>query len=322
MPAIFNYRSRLHKTIGFVFAYAFILLPVYAATSDDIANGVAAYNKGWYSTALHYLTLAESQYPNNALIHYYLANTLVHLTKMTEAMTEYYQTVELDPNGATGNYARQALQAAGSQSASSLAASPAQYSQPRYQQYGSFNSGLNSSQRALLAVGDDLSHYLVQHGLTLQTSSLEEGQKRYKQFLKEEQVEVERMNNAGFYDANGIWTRAYTPSDIAAYKQGQEAKAKHALSTAVSDARAIASLASQRANAIRSSASALANELVDPQAGGKILLSPVGTNLYVRNYLLLTPDSNHDNVPGQPSILPSAAQTNSAGVKSSIPIQR
>ena len=81
--------------------------------------------------------------------------------KMSEAMTEYNQTAELDPSGTIGNYARQALQAAGSQLAYSLPAFPSLYSQSPYQQYGNFNSNLSGPQRTLLQLGGDLSNQIA-----------------------------------------------------------------------------------------------------------------------------------------------------------------
>ena len=158
--------------------------------------------------------------------------------------------------------------------------------------------------------------------MATQTNYLEEGQKRYNQIRQAENIGIERMKNAGFYDSAGNWTRAYTASDIAAYRATEEAKAKNTLRIATREAREMASQASQRANAISSSADALAHELVNPLANGKILLSPVGTNLYVRNYLLLTPDSNTSNVLNKPSISAPPAQTDSVSTKSSMPIQK
>ncbi len=257
-----NYQSGLNKVIGFILAYSFVLSPVSGATSNDIANGVAAYNKGWYSTALYYLTLAEVQYPHNALIPYYRANTFVHLMKVPEAMTDYAKAVELDPNGEIGNYARQALQAACNS-----------------------NNDIGADQQTLLQQGNALSNSFMQSAQARKSYWLNLGEQQYNHIRQTEQIGLQRMQNTGI-NICGEWIDSYTPDDIAAYKQREVQKEDHALEIAQYDARAISSLASQRANAIKRSATALAQQLADQQVGGDARLNPAGTNLYVRNYIL------------------------------------
>jgi len=279
------------KTINFfVLTFAFCTSSAWAAQSSNIANGVAAYNKGWYSTALHYLTLAESQYPNNALIHYYRANTLVHLTKTPEAMQEYDRAAELDPRGTTGNYARQALQVANNDTVSSTAV----------------------TQQALLKQANSLSTHFSQRAQTVAASRLEQGQNRYNQIMQRQKIEVERMNRTGYNSGGGIdqdgnpvtgWMPAYSPDYIAAYAERKAAQAANTLSMAQRDAAAMSSRAAQRSQNINESAASLAQQLANPQPSAGVQLSPVGTNLYVRNYIL-TPGSDNISNQGIPEPVP------------------
>lgn len=274
MVKTFNYRLGLNKIIGFILAYSFALPAMYAAMSNDITNGVVAYNKGWYSTALYYLTLAEPLYPNNALVHYYRANALARLTRVPEAMTEYAKTVDLAPNSKIGSYAKSALQAA-----------------------CNLNNNVNADQQTstqdeLLQQGNALSSSVMQSAKERKDTRLTYGKQQYNNIQQTEQIEVDRMNNTGF-NIDGAWIECYTPDDIAAYKQQEALKEQHVLYSAQYDAKAIASRAGQRSNAIKSSAAALAQQLSDPSSNDGTKLNPLDTNLYVRNYIL-TPNSGED----------------------------
>ena len=248
MLKIFNCRSDLNTVVGIALAYALTVSPVYAGKSNDIANGIAAYKKGSYDTALRYLTLAETKYPKNALVHYYKANTLVYLMKVPEAMTEYNLAVELDPNHTVGQYAKQAL-----------------------------------AEERLIQHADELSNNLLTRGQEKQTDVLAEGQKEYADIHQHEESESRSMSNEAYQNGN-IEIPVYGHDDIALFRQVQEREADSVLGTAERDSKAISSQATERANAIKNSAAALAQQLADSKASGGAKLSPLGTNLYVRNY--------------------------------------
>jgi len=170
-----TYRIYVNKSTIFVLTYILssLCLSAYAGPSNDFAKGVEAYSKGRYSIALRHLTSAEQQYSNNALLHYYRANTLVHLSKMPEATTEYTKASELDPYGATGNSARKALHAAGAQTAKTPSV---------------FHTTVSATQQPLLEQANERSAYLLQHGQQRSTSRLQNGQDQSAQIRSKQSI--------------------------------------------------------------------------------------------------------------------------------------
>ncbi len=74
-----------------------------------LKEGVAAYNSGRYREAIGLLGTALSSDFNNAVLHYYMANSFVHLKQPESAVREFRIAYALEPNKDVGKFSRQAL---------------------------------------------------------------------------------------------------------------------------------------------------------------------------------------------------------------------
>ncbi len=99
--------------ISTIFLICFLdWLPVYGE-SPFLKKGIEAYTVGDYNKAAGQFGAAESSEFNNPLLHYYLANTLIHLKDRDGAIREYRIAYALDPDGDIGRECHLALSAYG-----------------------------------------------------------------------------------------------------------------------------------------------------------------------------------------------------------------
>ncbi len=99
----------------FVFVLAANLLlqqPALAVASSVVSahtKGVICFKHKQYALAAYHLTHALEADPRNAMLYYYLANSLVHTGRHKDAITAYKRCYELDPFGHVSGFCRQAL---------------------------------------------------------------------------------------------------------------------------------------------------------------------------------------------------------------------
>ena len=79
------------------------------ALSPDLKQGIPAYNTGDYKEAVSHLSGALSQDFNNAVLHYYLANSFVHLGQRDAAIREFRIAYALEPEKEAGKLSKLAL---------------------------------------------------------------------------------------------------------------------------------------------------------------------------------------------------------------------
>lgn len=79
------------------------------ALSPAFKEGIEAYNQGDYKTANGKLGEALSQDFNNANLHYYMANTFVHLNQRDAAVREFRIAYALEPEKEVGKLSKMAL---------------------------------------------------------------------------------------------------------------------------------------------------------------------------------------------------------------------
>jgi tetratricopeptide (TPR) repeat protein len=79
------------------------------ADMDSMNQGMAEYKSGNYSDALGHLQGALSTDFQNAKLHYYLANTYVHLNQKEAAIKEFRIAYALEPDKEVGRLSKQAL---------------------------------------------------------------------------------------------------------------------------------------------------------------------------------------------------------------------
>ncbi|MBS1998571.1 MAG: hypothetical protein JSS86_19735 [Cyanobacteria bacterium SZAS LIN-2] len=79
------------------------------ADNDNMRLGVSEYNAGAYSDALGHLQAALATDFQNPKLHYYLANTFVHLNSKDAGIREFRIAYALDPDKEVGKLSKQAL---------------------------------------------------------------------------------------------------------------------------------------------------------------------------------------------------------------------
>lgn len=105
------------KTRSIVIAAAALLavLPVQNAFAENkfLLEGISKYNAGEYSDAVGLLGAAENSEYNNAILHYYMADALLHLNQKETAIREYKIAMALEPQGKMAQYCESALRSLG-----------------------------------------------------------------------------------------------------------------------------------------------------------------------------------------------------------------
>lgn len=83
------------------------------AENPNLLQGIEKFNAGAYAEAARLFRKGETAEPSNALLHYYLAESLVKLNQENDAIREYRQAESLAPNSQIAEYSRTALAALG-----------------------------------------------------------------------------------------------------------------------------------------------------------------------------------------------------------------
>ncbi len=80
------------------------------ALAGTFQVGIKHYNAGRYRHAVIFLSAAAAQQPHDSLVHYYLANALVHQGRHDDAVVEYNLSFQLDPRGPVAGFCLEALE--------------------------------------------------------------------------------------------------------------------------------------------------------------------------------------------------------------------
>jgi hypothetical protein len=86
----------------------FSTLPTLSA-NKHLLQGIQDYRDGDFTAAAGNLGAAMPTEFNNAMLHYYMGNCCVHLKQMETAVREFRIAYALDPGGQVGKFAKQAL---------------------------------------------------------------------------------------------------------------------------------------------------------------------------------------------------------------------
>lgn len=82
---------------------------VHAGGESFFEQGLGLYQKHEYEKACELLVKAAATEPSSAVVHYYVANCLVHMKRHMSAQAEYCLSYALDPDGATAARCLEAL---------------------------------------------------------------------------------------------------------------------------------------------------------------------------------------------------------------------
>jgi hypothetical protein len=241
---------------------------------DEIQVGIEAYQHHDFQTALKYLTLGEHAEPQNALIHYYRANSLASLKQIKKALPEYQAALKLDPKGDVGFYSEQALKNAKQTTASgplqgTVNAQGFQtYSTPTARSYaqpipGSAATGVwspssgSSAGIQIMQQSRDLSRQVVDAGAINEANIIGSGLSRTAIMRQQMQAQVMRMRNAVAPSLNGGYVHMYSAGEIQAYQQRMQMQINAAMQNESYEASNQHKLLQQQAEAVNQSAANL-----------------------------------------------------------------
>ena len=104
------YSILLSASIAFAVICAARVCAAEVAPSDFLSKGISSYNRKDYAVAQQFLLKAvDGEFKNVAVAHYYLANTLMQMSKTNAALEEYERCYSLAPFSSFSGYCRMML---------------------------------------------------------------------------------------------------------------------------------------------------------------------------------------------------------------------
>jgi tetratricopeptide (TPR) repeat protein len=263
----------LKRLIKFTVPLVYLLLLGYPTlASNELKNGIANFNQAQYLDALSELLLAAHADPSSAITHYYLANTLAHLGQEEGAQEEYKLAyLHSSPHSQVARYCTEAL----------LAYEKQHQSQTNHQlvkqmvfqiqeQVNNKKSDISTDTQTLVSSANQLG------------------------FIRKQIIE-DRVNKDIFFLTGGFHSWRLEPQ-VQALRQ--QADLEYQIANLDTERRTtrLNQEGESKLVSIENSASNLENQLLHPSTNGA-QLSPLGTNLYIRNYLYNYDQTNMDNTP-------------------------
>ncbi|PWT94648.1 MAG: hypothetical protein C5B53_12680 [Candidatus Melainabacteria bacterium] len=239
-------------------------------TGDEQA--IKQYDAGDYYGALAKFRASLVNSPNDAQIHYYLANCLIKLDQQEEAALEYRTALKLTKDATLASYCKQGINGC--------------------------TSALTESREAQAVAGAikhinsqaDLQKSISESYVNSNTQSKQRQTETLVRSLEaEKDQQINSMETATYIDKHGFSQPLYSSQEIAAARQSFDQKIESAKASANREAALFRENALKASNNFDEMVTTLENSLKNgTNAKGQRLL-PVGTNLYVRNYALLDP---------------------------------
>lgn len=228
------------------------------ATSPEMKDGVAEFNAGNYKQAESLLGIAQSAEFSNPVFHYFLANTYVKLNKKDLAIQEFRIAFALAPEKEVGKLSRQALGYMGVEEETKKVAPT----------------------KALTALPPPPKDMMLEHAKNSLKMQAEAAKDSTRSRAEREALELAKLQNEALAKA-----QKELEENIAKGKGNREAlKRLQQMRQHFDTQRASLDKGDARAQELQKSADNLQNLLEDKRHISSPRLSPVGTNLYVRNY--------------------------------------
>jgi hypothetical protein len=267
------------KGMAFLFALSCsiaISAPAALAENPYLLQGIKEYYAGDYLNAAGHFGEAESADFNDAKLHYYLANTFVHLNQREAAIREYRIAYALEPNSEVGSLSKTALTLCSAEGAPAEKGTSAAGK-------GISLSGKGMPDDPLLKEALSRLHDATD-AIKQNASASAENQATSIAKLSDSQTELLRKNTQDLIDdLRHIHSRIrgsledQARADGSAKQESMQRFYDHQRSDALTAGR-------KKVSAIDESANNLQQLLNEPAKPGHVKLSPTGTNLYVRNY--------------------------------------
>lgn len=254
--------------VGFLLLCFALTEPANAA-SDNLRAGIASYDKGKYSEAVEIFKKAAKKDPYDAICHYYLANTLLHLGDKTGAANEYYSCFDLDPFGQAGQYSRDALKVLKSAAISPAAATSAPDSGANIRHAVNSISRQTTEKGKFYQANSQVCARLVSENATAYATKVSQSAEQLVAEIRE--AYHGKMSQAVEDDLEEIRQKALYKAAWVREDAQQQAHRRTAAET-------------RRSELVEKSASNLMALIAENPQPGKVKVKAAGTNLYVRNY--------------------------------------
>jgi hypothetical protein len=265
--------SRIGLPLLIALAVSATSAPFALADNPYLLQGIKEYYAGDYLNAAGHFGEAESADFNDPKLHYYLANTYVHMNQRDAAVREYRIAYALEPTGEVGTLSKNALILCGAEKESApeknskdkdAAAAKTLPDDPRLRE------ALSRLQEASDSIKQtaSLSSQAQAAGIAKMSDIQSELLKKHTQDVIDDVKHLHRVGGAMAEDAR---------ADGAAKQQNMQRYYDNSRNEALNTGR-------KRVSAIDESANNLQQLLNEPSKPGHVKLTPTGTNLYVRNY--------------------------------------
>lgn len=281
-----------------------------ANSGDNKSRGIAEYEAKNYDTAITYLNAALSSSPNDAVVHYYLANSYSHTKQLDRAAKEYMASQTLSQNKTLSLYCQSALDSI--EKRQTKTKKPSVLSEAE----STFNNRSESTDHSKAAsqsqiplttarqasIQADPVHSAIERitsqadleGKTAQTAG--EGSAKRKatsqdllidNLRAEEAARLDYMQNAVAYDSFGKPYHIFTENEIRLARENYELKISDAKTASAGEVQSVLDQGMQKNMALKQMAKSLVSQLdkTFTPGSGTVRLLPTGTNIYVRNYL-------------------------------------
>jgi tetratricopeptide (TPR) repeat protein len=271
-----------------------------AQTSDpSITLGRSYFEAGNYAAAEDCFKRAAQMNFDSPEAHYWYATALAKRMKGPQAIKEYRACLALGPEPVLASYCTQALAAyhapippgfigtAPSKPASAHAAPAATQDEQFDIQRRQASARIDDNTAA------DIGR-LKERDTQWQTTKEQEAAQAGERLREEGRRKVARMESEGYIGSHGE-LKQYTPQELNRVKEEYEHKAMYAQDVVQREAQSAHQHMNERQSALSESAANLQNQMFQSPNGRSPSLQPLGTNLYVRNYLVSGQDQPDDN---------------------------
>jgi tetratricopeptide (TPR) repeat protein len=261
------------------FLTVFLLPSSVFSDSPFLSQGISDYDKGDYSAAVGHFGEAASSDFNEPVLHYYMANAYVHLNQSESAIREFRIAYALAPQGEIGKLCKLGLA-----------------------HYGMDSTGTLAAKGDLSKLPDKNSPRLdpaIEQALTLFRRKIEEAKisssQQYQNQadavnrraeLESEQIQRQTQQQIDDLQNNPAYRRSPTMRQAVEQQMRDDAARRiDAINKHYDLQRSVSLGTGTRSTAkIDESASNLEQLMFEKSHPGVPKLSPMGTNLYVRNY--------------------------------------
>lgn len=245
-----------------------LLCDAKARSYDPFSLGKSYYSAGKMEAALDCLQKAATAKPNDAIIHYYLAITLLRLNSMEKAKIEFERAISLQPDGQAAEFSQTAL---------TLLNSKIKQEAEIVNQSDSKTSSLKAAFQQIHNQAED---HLQMYNQA--QKKIDEAIKQAEAILEEGRQHVSWMREQYFLSRGKCGAQKYplySEEEIEAFRMESEKKAKGMRDNAIQQAAVLKEMSAEN----EGTALNLETQLMDNKPK-KIKLVPQGTSLYVRNY--------------------------------------